>query len=293
MEKEKKLKIYLAGEMNDKWRKDIVNYYNETYDKKELEIIEWINPKQIMGEKHFYNVADKCVNHDLLLIDNSDYIIAYLNRKGLYGTIVEIMHGLYNNKSISIILGDFDELESVVGTDGGFPYHSPYWFLIQYTTHIDLFKKSIINKKIYNEMSPQTLENILELDILANDNIKKNQDKEDAVNLLLEDLKNEENIYEKTKILNQFKRNYKTKINAKNKYKQCQICKFTFKKKNGDNYNEMHHIIPLSKNGKDAEINTLILCANCHRQFHYADVKLDKILNNIVVINNEEKKIYK
>ena len=148
MEKIINLNVYLAGEMNEKWRKQIIRYYNDTYDKKELEKIEWISPKRIMGQKHFYNVADECVNQDLSLIDNSDYVVAYLNRKELYSTIVEIMHCLHNNMKMSIILGDFDILEDVVGTDGEFPYHSPYRFLIQYSIYV--FEKNRIQYKLYN-----------------------------------------------------------------------------------------------------------------------------------------------
>jgi hypothetical protein len=107
----------------------------------------------------------------------------------------------------------------------------------------------------------------------------------------LNDLIEKEPKFETEKIINQFRRDFSLVRDKKEKYKKCQLCGFTFKKKNGENYNEMHHIIPLSKNGKDAEINTLVLCANCHRQFHYASVDLSEFTKGIIKINGIQKKI--
>lgn len=53
----------------------------------------------------------------------------------------------------------------------------------------------------------------------------------------------------------------------------CQICNFRFRKRDGNAYYECHHIIPLSKGGGNADSNLLVLCANHHRELHYADVK--------------------
>ncbi len=52
----------------------------------------------------------------------------------------------------------------------------------------------------------------------------------------------------------------------------CQLCeKITFKTKDGHNYTESHHILPLSMGGKDKSQNILIVCANCHRKFDSAN----------------------
>jgi hypothetical protein len=50
---------------------------------------------------------------------------------------------------------------------------------------------------------------------------------------------------------------------------KCQICSFTFAKKDGEPYFEIHHL--------DAKLghhpmNLLVLCANCHAQFEYASI---------------------
>ncbi|MDB0030127.1 HNH endonuclease [Opitutales bacterium] len=41
------------------------------------------------------------------------------------------------------------------------------------------------------------------------------------------------------------------------------------RRKNGEPYLEVHHIIPLSENGEDAVDNAMALCPNCHREAHY------------------------
>jgi len=79
----------------------------------------------------------------------------------------------------------------------------------------------------------------------------------------------------------------------KGKYdSKCQIkgCGYTFPKKNGENYSEGHHLIPLSQGGKQYDANVVVLCANHHRMFHYADIKIeDKIESRrTVYLNNEE-----
>ena len=52
----------------------------------------------------------------------------------------------------------------------------------------------------------------------------------------------------------------------------CELCKKVapFKKDNGDLYLEVHHLLPLSRNGKDHPMNVAALCANCHRLLHHS-----------------------
>lgn len=49
----------------------------------------------------------------------------------------------------------------------------------------------------------------------------------------------------------------------------CQVCDFWFLKKDSKTYFETHHIYPLQGNNPK---NLVLVCANCHRQFEYADV---------------------
>ncbi len=73
---------------------------------------------------------------------------------------------------------------------------------------------------------------------------------------------------------------------------KCQIenCNFTFKKLNGENYSEGHHLIPLSLGGSQNEDNVVILCPNHHRMMHYANTIIFDKNHNLrkININGEE-----
>jgi len=67
------------------------------------------------------------------------------------------------------------------------------------------------------------------------------------------------------------------KIKIKHDY-TCLICEqATFEDKNGNNYVESHHVIPIEKNGPDSPKNILIVCPTCHEVFRYGSesVKID------------------
>jgi 5-methylcytosine-specific restriction protein A len=73
------------------------------------------------------------------------------------------------------------------------------------------------------------------------------------------------------------KRNQKAIKDLKELYGHtCQITgnKFTFKKIDGTNYIEGHHLIPLGAGGADDPRNIVILSPLIHRMLHYADVSL-------------------
>ena len=42
------------------------------------------------------------------------------------------------------------------------------------------------------------------------------------------------------------------------------------KNSEGELYLEVHHVIPLSKNGYDKTTNAVALCPNCHRRCHHS-----------------------
>ena len=54
--------------------------------------------------------------------------------------------------------------------------------------------------------------------------------------------------------------------------KRCQLCNFTFRKADGEEYGECHHIEPVSQGGPDHEDNLLVLCPNHHKELHLATV---------------------
>ncbi len=53
----------------------------------------------------------------------------------------------------------------------------------------------------------------------------------------------------------------------------CQLCNnpAPFRDKNGQPYLEAHHIVWLSKGGKDSTSNAVALCPNCHKKMHIVD----------------------
>jgi 5-methylcytosine-specific restriction endonuclease McrA len=53
----------------------------------------------------------------------------------------------------------------------------------------------------------------------------------------------------------------------------CQLCGFVFRKANGEDYAESHHVIPLSEGGPDTDDNLLVLCPNDHKMIHFARVE--------------------
>ena len=112
--------------------------------------------------------------------------------------------------------------------------------------------KTSEEKKVINELTKINVSD-------RKDYIKKELDKLQSSNLAP--------IKERTAIIKSIKRNSRMYQLLKEKYNyQCQICGFTFKKKNGGNYCEACHIEQLSESRLDTEENILILCSNCHRQ---------------------------
>jgi 5-methylcytosine-specific restriction protein A len=86
------------------------------------------------------------------------------------------------------------------------------------------------------------------------------------------------------------KRNNKIVKELKKLYSgKCQITgeTMTFKKKNGELYSEVHHLIPLGESGSDSYANAIVISPLIHRMLHYADVSeinLNKIIDNKLTI---------
>ncbi len=79
-------------------------------------------------------------------------------------------------------------------------------------------------------------------------------------------------------------RNNRLVKNLKRLYRgRCQITgeELTFKKRNGEFYSEVHHLIPLGDNGSDEYANAIVVSPLIHRMLHYAIVSPIN-LNNII-----------
>jgi 5-methylcytosine-specific restriction enzyme A len=103
----------------------------------------------------------------------------------------------------------------------------------------------------------------------------------------------------KEKVLKIRQRNGSIVKNLKEFYQgKCQISgeSLTFKKKNGEWYCEVHHLIPLGENGSDDYSNVIVVSPLIHRMLHYAEVSpidLSKIQDNklAITINNKPHEI--
>lgn len=57
----------------------------------------------------------------------------------------------------------------------------------------------------------------------------------------------------------------------------CELChnNAPFQNDNGDPFLEVHHIVPLSAQGRDTTANCIALCPNCHRHIHFGSDRQD------------------
>lgn len=128
---------------------------------------------------------------------------------------------------------------------------------------------------------------------------------------IIEDLFEEDDEYDgdvedevKEKIVRIRKRNTKAVKLLKELYEhKCQITEkeYIFKKKDGTNYTEAHHLIPLGEGGADNPLNMIIVSPLIHRMLHYAkvseidlgEIKKDKagVYYLSIVINDAEYEI--
>jgi 5-methylcytosine-specific restriction endonuclease McrA len=72
---------------------------------------------------------------------------------------------------------------------------------------------------------------------------------------------------------------------------RCQICGFTFRKRDGEPYFEVHHVDPEAGHHPQ---NLLVLCANCHAQMEHAEVAVKRDEQGwvvAVVINGKERTV--
>lgn len=130
------------------------------------------------------------------------------------------------------------------------------------------FVKSTIKK---SETSPSEKQRKIVRQPRAEEEILKSLIDEDE-NYNLKD-KTKERLVEIKKIR---VRNQRAANIIKELYKgECQISGgiFSFKKKDGTPYAEIHHLIPLGEGGADSPFNLIVVNPLIHRMLHYADVR--------------------
>ena len=67
----------------------------------------------------------------------------------------------------------------------------------------------------------------------------------------------------------------------------CELCRNAapFKNAKGHPYLEVHHVIPLSEEGRDMHTNAVALCPNCHRECHFGedwDARKERLYETVV-----------
>jgi predicted HNH restriction endonuclease len=180
-------------------------------------------------------------------INSNDIIIFVENNKLTYTNTIKTVE----NKEISKLLWNKEDWNLTI--------------ILTYLFQIDITKKDFIKKLGYNEndrlMGTRNITN----------NFKKlidnNPDFCDKINIIYK-----KNIFNNISLSsnNKLKRNKKIIIDLKKEKKySCEVCGFSFEKKNGGNYCEGAHILPFAKSKIDTKDNMIILCANHHKMLDY------------------------
>jgi 5-methylcytosine-specific restriction protein A len=133
-------------------------------------------------------------------------------------------------------------------------------------------------------------------DVVKSEEQKDEEQLDEDTSPKLEDLIHRKKPEVQQTIINLRQRNTQVVRNLKKLYGgKCQITgeELTFKKKNGELYSEVHHLIALGEDGSDSYANAIVVCPTIHRMLHYADVSeinLNQINNNKLPlkINGEE-----
>ena len=207
------------------------------------------HPHLYQSLKEVFLASDSLKNLAIFFKNNSVRCINKQEFYGKYGKIFNISGAGFNRLPSIIQIAEFCDI------------------LIENGTNIQIYDWDYINKFTILK-NDEIFKNIIEEDLKIGRSQKQKLNI-DEQNFLL-DLSDKVLPEEKKVIVTLVKRNIKLAGKLKLLYQgKCQICNFTFEKKNGENYSEIHHIIPLGEKGSDEIKNIIVLCANCHRLIHY------------------------
>lgn len=206
-------------------------------------------PNLYQSLKEIFLASDSLKNFALFFKNNN---VRYINRQQFYeeyGKIFNVYKAGFNRLPSIIQIAEFCDI------------------LIEDGANIQIYDWDYINKFTILK-TDEIFKNIIEEDLRMG-RPKKQKLNIDEQNFLL-DLSDKVLPEERNIIVTLIRRNTKLARKLKLLYQgKCQICNFTFEKEDGENYSEIHHIVPLGEKGSDEIINIIILCANCHRQIHY------------------------
>jgi len=231
------------------------------------------NPQLYLLLKEIFLNSDALKNLAIFFLENN---IREINRQKFYreyGKIFNITRAGFNRLPSVVQIAEFCDILSENGK-----------IIRIYDT--DYISNFIVSK------SDEAIRNIVKQDIQRGKIEKKKLDFNEEE--ILQDLSGKILPEREKRVISLFKRNLKISNKLKELYQgRCQICNFTFKKKDGQNYSETHHIIPLGEQGSEEIKNIIIVCSNCHSQIHYDEAIWKGFGNNIryVEINGVLKEV--
>ena len=278
-----RLKIYLAGKVNGT-KEDVV---------RDIGDVDFLSSDGNCHSQHLwgggmysldgeYSAQETIKERFINVIKNCDFLIAWIDTADSYGSIAEIAYASAIGKKCFV----FYDKDKHIKEKGEYvsSFEDTYWFVsnfpnvecleISMVEAKELIKiicernKSSFKKQFVNGFSSKIVYNEL-----------RTKEKEEFTKALseLKDLEKEdyEDLIKKepmSKVIRYFKRDQTIVKELKELYKgKCQVkdCGYTFKKKDGENYCETHHINPLNKNGEDDVKNMVCLCPNHHKVLHF------------------------
>jgi len=175
---------------------------------------------------------------------------------------------LNNSKSILPILGEVtdERLKNMVSPSSSKNGYSEFLTFKEGELTLDELNK---DTPFHSSVIPLELPPKNEAD-------KEAIEEEDSDILFNEDYLNDSNDIEiEERVVKTRKRNTKIVRSLKNLYNhKCQITgdEYTFLKRNGENYTEAHHLVPLGIGGSDNPQNLVILSPLVHSMFHHAKI---------------------
>ena len=192
-------------------------------------------------------VFNKCINQ----ITQCDYVFCWLDSNEAYGTLFEL--GVAYEKGKNIFLAIDEKFKNV----------NDFWFSKEGCWRSGYFNNHQEAWNIFLEqINPNFESEKKEFDELMN-NLKEFE-KDDYIELAKRQ--------PMSKVIAYFKRNRANVGYLKQMYDgKCQIinCGYTFKKENGENYCETHHLLELFKYRLDDPKVMVCVCPNHHMLLHF------------------------
>lgn len=166
-----------------------------------------------------------------------------------WGSFYKMFQGTLKDDTITIVYSIKNRFLGLNGMDNFCLAEGPSQFEIQFSS----FESDDASSINFESVGDQILKRIQEIDKENSINPPKN------ISVLAK-------TYERDKILSKLIKSHRGSF--------CQICGFSFKTKNNEDYSECHHLEHLAKNGLDVSKNMLVLCPNHHRQAHYGSFEI-------------------